>query len=506
MNIFCRLFVVAVFCLFTGIVNGMQTVFDLPVDVLGRSHQFIINVNKYVCVIVPETIADTKYNELTSNPSLQRLPFNETLNMLVGTSGFIYFPSDGRQPTTEEAVEWSCANADSHLNDEERLNSPITQWYMKMFGVIPFRNEEDPGPDDFIKAGYDENNNKKRIISYDFETMGTDEGYEVSYHVHHDTQQEETRRKSFIDNFMKIASTSVGRVLLYRILIEIRRKDERGNGCFETESIRSANTTQNEAIIKANKTLTIKYSNSNAYCYPDSKCDDPISNDLLILSNASIKYCNNPKHKTIVVEKKLSNLQYALCKCKRKVDIAVFHELCHWYHSLRNLFRFHDENASDKNVISEINTHIIGKVLYGNLEYTDDRAKVSAMSWTSKPDIISYEELRNIIGLNKKSYSQYIEGDDLCENLYRTCLGGECKIRFSHADDEYIEDAVVIERAIEIINSNKQLYTKNLININNNCFFINTAMFNKPGLGNCFRKGTKSVKFGKGSFTLDENK
>ena len=466
MNIL-RLFVIAVFCIFTGIVNGMQTVFDLPVTEI-------------------HDIYDRQYRMDNKNQVLEHDDYGDEFVAVAikGCNAVLYFPSDGRQPTTEEAVEWSCANADSHLNDEERLNSPITQWYMKMFGVIPFRNEEDPGPGDYIKAGYetilDEEEFtsyvEKRIISYDFETMGTDEGYEVSDHVHHDTQQEETRRKSFIDNFKKIASTSVGRVLLYRILIEIRRKDASGNGCFETESIRSANAAQNEAIIKANKTLTIKYSDRNAYCYPESKCDDPMFGELLILSNASIKYCNNTKHKTIVVGKKLSDRQYALCKCERKVDIAVFHELCHWYHSLRNLFRFHDENASDKNVISKINTHIIGKVLYCDLEYTYDRAKVSAMSWTSKPDIISYEELRNIIGLNKKSYSQYIEGDDLCENLYRTCLGGECKIRFSHADDEYIEDAVVIERAIEIINSNKQLYTKNLININNNCFFINTGL------------------------------
>jgi hypothetical protein len=42
------------------------------------------------------------------------------------------FSKNGVQPTTSEAVEYSCANVEAH-----DLNSPITEWYMRMFGWIP---------------------------------------------------------------------------------------------------------------------------------------------------------------------------------------------------------------------------------------------------------------------------------------------------------------------------------------------------------------------------------
>lgn len=74
----------------------------------------------------------------------------------------IYFSTDGHQPTTQEAVAWSCANIDN------RENSPITEWYMKMFGVIPFQNTGNPA-NDYIKAGWDNSAvpNAKAIIIFD---------------------------------------------------------------------------------------------------------------------------------------------------------------------------------------------------------------------------------------------------------------------------------------------------------------------------------------------------
>ncbi|MDR0677098.1 MAG: hypothetical protein LBF57_00225, partial [Holosporaceae bacterium] len=59
----------------------------------------------------------------------------------------IFFPADGSQPTTPEAVEYSCANIDN------RENSPITEWYMMMFGVIHFQGDG-TGANDYIKAGW----------------------------------------------------------------------------------------------------------------------------------------------------------------------------------------------------------------------------------------------------------------------------------------------------------------------------------------------------------------
>lgn len=54
------------------------------------------------------------------------------LKCLLVNNHVIEFPIDGHQPTTPEAVEYSCANIDN------RPDSPITEWYMKMFGVLDF--------------------------------------------------------------------------------------------------------------------------------------------------------------------------------------------------------------------------------------------------------------------------------------------------------------------------------------------------------------------------------
>jgi hypothetical protein len=40
---------------------------------------------------------------------------------------FIYFPANGRQPTLQKAVAWSCAKTN---------NDNITKWYKKMFGWV----------------------------------------------------------------------------------------------------------------------------------------------------------------------------------------------------------------------------------------------------------------------------------------------------------------------------------------------------------------------------------
>jgi hypothetical protein len=121
--------------------NSSATVLDLLVDTPGlqvaNQNQIVDNVQDTRCihVIVPGTRADEMVN--TDNGG-----FYAAINC----EGNIHFPTNGVQPTTPEAVEYSCANID---NQE---NSPITEWHMMMFGVIPFQNTIAPGLNDYIKA------------------------------------------------------------------------------------------------------------------------------------------------------------------------------------------------------------------------------------------------------------------------------------------------------------------------------------------------------------------
>lgn len=233
----------------------------------------------------------------------------------------IYFPEDGSQPSTSDAIKYSLANIDN------TPNSPITKWYMRMFGVlqaIPAGN--------FIEAGFELNAGPavvppllagiyppvaagvagvaRQIIKFElFEHIAEDlnrlahlhatnhivaplpqiivagagvnlaginiaamaqanknsidqlinaldsnplknqldaivptknqreniikklrflssQFLNVGESIHQATNR---LKRIFIDNFRTIASTSVGRVLLYRILIEIRRSAAAGN-------------------------------------------------------------------------------------------------------------------------------------------------------------------------------------------------------------------------------------------------------------------------------------
>lgn len=90
-------------------------------------------------------------------------PVNVNSQNSVQGGNNIYFPPNGSQPTTENAVKWSCANVDN------RENSSVTEWYMKMFGVVAI-NEGNSDSDDYVKAGWnapsvaDEAINAQRII------------------------------------------------------------------------------------------------------------------------------------------------------------------------------------------------------------------------------------------------------------------------------------------------------------------------------------------------------
>ena len=99
--------------------------------------------------------------------------------------------------SSEEVVQLSGANLDDGL---------VTKFYMAMFGLIKWEGE-------YLEMGSDELNQACRVLNVD--------------------SMSNRKRKNFIRNFYKIASTSVGRTLLYRLLLEIRRTNTEGNGCID---------------------------------------------------------------------------------------------------------------------------------------------------------------------------------------------------------------------------------------------------------------------------------
>ena len=136
-------------------------------------------------------------------------------------------------------------------------------------------------------------------------------------------------------------------------------------------------------------------------------------------------------------------------------DIGMFHELCHWYHFLRNPCRYLNERTASNSTVRLNGTDIrdsmripIGQYFWRHqIAVNNNRWKVSALPWIDSEGgwHVHFEEIRNILGV-KKNISDYMEGDDLSENLYRISIGQP--IRFGHSEYAYYEDKDIIQDVI----------------------------------------------------------
>ncbi|MDR1391379.1 MAG: hypothetical protein LBI95_03375, partial [Holosporales bacterium] len=373
----------------------------------------------------------------------------------------IYFPADGSQPTTPEAVEYSCANIDN------RENSPITEWYMQMFGVpTPF-----PGlivgaqiPAAIVQAGWDaQANNLQPIISFD----GSINNVDMVNDPNHGGQV--STINLFIRHFRKIASTSVGRVLLYRILIEIRRHNPGGNiGCCGADVILIAAlpNTRNR-----NRSISIRLRSPFAYLENSSRIN--------INTDAGIA-------KRTVIGKRYDLCSY-ITMDTTSYDALIFHEMVHWYHHLRDPIR---QNTEKDVSIVQIGNLAPYSYFWNGLNGVNDinRERLSIRAWRGAgADILKIEEIRTILGSLKNTIN-YLEGDDLSENLYYACIFKP--LSFGHSRDEtFYEDNMVIDKVITITNANigYACYGENPIFRNKKTFDTKyRPSYSKQGLGECY--------------------
>lgn len=380
----------------------------------------------------------------------------------------IYFPADGSQPTTPDAVNYSLANIDN------RENSPITEWYMMMFGVIPINHAAiaaaggvgAPAPI-YVQAGWSPPApgggaiNAQSIISFHASvdnTMVNDPnipGANIS------------RRALFEREFRKIASTSVGRVLLYRILIEIRRHQSGNNvGCLGNDVIPTFTT--NMHTRNKNRRISIYMGIRSSYNSGRQKI--------------TIRQIN--KSHTIIGKITAHNDDgYAtIGKSESSIDISLFHEMTHWYHVLRNPTRQAYETSSFDNNNLNLRNYYLGSYYWSGLDncvtkWNADRRRISESHWGN------FEEMRTILGVpyggTVHQYNTYREGDDLSENLYRICIGSP--IRFGYGNEGFYEDRKVINKVLNAVNESHTFYIKNYTSPS----FIFNALGRRNGLGNC---------------------
>ncbi|MDR0581129.1 MAG: hypothetical protein LBG04_03395 [Holosporaceae bacterium] len=387
----------------------------------------------------------------------------------------IYFPADGSQPTTAAAVNYALANVDN------RENSPITEWYMKMFGVIPINHAAIAaagGPGHvplpiFVQAGWN-NANPAAIITFDNAVcVHGPNGHNICTTIDNDVNHDvpdpisgiATHRIDLILNeFRKIASTSVGRVLLYRMLIEIRRT-QAGVGCTENPIFAQGALNRN-----SRRSITISYGN------PLGQSPFAFFINKVVINFSSIWIPISVLGKTHI------GGYTEIIETECPLDVSLFHEMIHWYHWLRNTNRFSNERDP-----AEVNANLenteIGQYYWSRLNRLCvnqwDGQVNSGNAWR-RVDNIDFEEMRTILGAPYGgSMNDYINGDDLSENLYRMCRG--IPLRFGYDPPEhYYEDRKVINRVVDACSESYVHYTRG---------YVSNFQFNysngRAGLGKC---------------------
>ncbi len=302
----------------------------------------------------------------------------------------LYFPSDGSQPTTQDAGAWSGARGVAPAD-----NDAVTDWWVRVFGgdraVELSKRCAAPERDNATQMGFKANGEPTHIIRVNTGIAGTPAGFE----------------QQFWQTFRTIAADPVGRVLLYRLLIEIRRvdPDNRNQGCCGAD-----------VLLPMLFDIKVRNNVRSITIYSDKKC-------AFCQKNSSIKfmYDNAKTTRTLSVVSKGLTTQLT----QRTTDIGLFHEMLHWFHLLRNPIKKGDNKNYDNQGFSYATRCYYGVPTTATKRFRD------AFTWRKKatePDsrIINGEEIATILGspdLRTDPHAYVFYGRDLIHpNAFCTSL------------------------------------------------------------------------------------
>ncbi len=317
----------------------------------------------------------------------------------------LYFQINGQQPTTSEAGQYSGARYVGQPN-----NDLVTDWWVRVFGgnrAVAFSKGKGQAiqPKE-PKMGISKNNKCVHIIHVN--TTGANKGF----------------KQQFWQAFRTIAANPVGRVLLYRLLIEIRRLDgPGGNGCWGDGIATTDPTLKNR-----NKTRSIEvyYSNKSSFNFSKQRIN-------IFLQNKTLQTF------------KIENGYLTTAGENRTGDIALFHEMLHWFHHLR-----HHQRCLDNKQINGFKYNT--RCYYGSgYELCVWGAEIKEEEIATILGSPNYRQETHINLMPKKCFfhndpgdsfyvenlgyvqqpDKFLNGDDLSENVYRVSKG--CRMRFGHS-------------------------------------------------------------------------
>ncbi|MBE6447527.1 MAG: hypothetical protein E7015_03535 [Alphaproteobacteria bacterium] len=224
--------------------------------------------------------------------------------------------------------------------------------------------------------------------------------------------------KQIREAFNEIANNTIGKLLLYRILIEAKKKPF---SLYITSAPAFFNVVWDQNIYGLG--LFPKLANQLNF---------PVFSDKI--ADSTVMYSEN----------------------EPDLDVAIFHELVHLFHKLTSGIRSNNY-ASGKDTVgnSDIRRHPLFLYYYGDhksCNINDNNWRTSLFVWNSlKPKNIgrvNFEEMLTICGLPQNSIG-YSIGDELSENLYRTSK--KLPLRFGHQLFTCFESETVKRKVIECI-------------------------------------------------------
>ena len=325
---------------------------------------------------------------------------------------YLYFPTNGVQPTTEEAGEYSGARYNGPRKDD------VTDWWVRVFGGNNAVN-------------WSKTDNQQLTNQPQEEPMGFKAGTNEPIHIIR-VNGDESFKKEFWQAFRTIAADPVGRVLLYRLLIEIRRLDgPGGNGCCGDDVVLPGGY----VLTDRNNCRSIEVRCSiNGCSFSSIQC--------------IINFVNNNTIQTTTL--RVVGVTLTTSKEARPSDIGLFHEMLHWFHFLRNPKKQIENKSQNSTAFKYAMRCYYGPselCLWGNINSEEIATILGSPNLNQNPNpyaaLIHSEAFlvvaprgRSIFIQNHGivqyilSFYKYLHGDDLSENAYRASRGKH--MRFGH--------------------------------------------------------------------------
>lgn len=356
----------------------------------------------------------------------------------------IKFPKNGKQPTTKDTAIWSCANS---------KDPSVTEWYINMFGgrtypkiqLLKIPTQQQLKVTLRIPPPPKKNGPLKAIPSLRESLFKASFPLKMGFDLPLDLTKDKRKQKAipiiqcckkqsdfqeediimgdieedlFWETFRQIAENPIGRVLLYRILIEIRRQDANGEGCTEF------NTESPESKIQRNNARSLRIFQLNWDNWNYKYAIGP--NEIAPIQNPGIIRCYLAKENraNVTLVHKDENNQYYTQHTQEENDstyfqTSLFHEMLHWYQQLRAPERCIQESDIPLENLNQPS-------LFGVYTYSPP---IPYLSWGCEPLCLLAGELRIICGDSSESSTDYLEGD-LSENALRCSLN--TYMRFGH--------------------------------------------------------------------------